>query len=77
MLKTPLDVPQQLNRLQSHGVLVRDKAAALSVLERVSYMDIDKVDSSKGRFSRGAVASYYTRQLLSIIHTCNTLLNRV
>lgn len=37
MLKTPLDVPQQLNRLQSHGVLVRDKAAALSVLERVSY----------------------------------------
>lgn len=37
MLKTPLNVPQQLSQFQSHGVLVQDEAAALSILERVSY----------------------------------------
>lgn len=37
MLKTPLNVPQQLAQFQSHGILVQDEAAALSILERVSY----------------------------------------
>ena len=37
MLKTPLNVPQQLAQFQSHGTLVQDEAAALSILERVSY----------------------------------------
>ena len=37
MLKTPLDIPQQLAQFQRHGILVEDKAVALSILERVSY----------------------------------------
>ena len=57
MLKTPLNVPQQLSQFQSHGVLVQDEAAALSILERVAYC---RLSGYALEFSTSAHSDRYT-----------------